>query len=405
MLNLFNNMSKGINSREYNEYLVKSFKHFPSSAREWESSIYSHNRNCIDLTPNSANSAMNLLRGFFSLFDHSVEKNIRTRNIRSKFKKLSSNKIYISNGKFKYTNNKVVITLYLFNRQKNNYLYFLRKIYLNAFFNVFENKRKKIIRYSLIKRLEVIKNKSLLNIKHINVQKYYILKSLKYGKHNSIYIHLSRYIDSFYSKFVDKCLKKMKLYFFYRQILFVNKSKYTYNYLQYLKNPLYQLFNRNIEFNLVSLKQFYLDSDILSESLLLKLTKNRRKILKYLTSLRNKVNISSRTIKPTFLINMKKKLYTQRDLTLNDGILGQNIVDNLKYKHVSGFKIEAKGRLSKRYTASRSILKTKHKGNLLNIDSSYRGLSSVMLKGNLKSNLQSTKLRSKSRIGSFGIKG
>jgi hypothetical protein len=67
--------------------------------------------------------------------------------------------------------------------------------------------------------------------------------------------------------------------------------------------------------------------------------------------------------------------------------------------------MEASGRLTRRYTASRSISKLRYKGNLLNIDSSYRGLSSVLLKGNLKSNLQYTKLKSKTRIGSFGLKG
>ena len=85
--------------------------------------------------------------------------------------------------------------------------------------------------------------------------------------------------------------------------------------------------------------------------------------------------------------------------------LSQFIIKKLKYKDVTGFRIEAKGRLTKRYTASRSLLKVKYKGNLLNIDSSLKGLSSVLLKGNLKSNIQYTKLASKSRIGSFGIKG
>ena len=72
---------------------------------------------------------------------------------------------------------------------------------------------------------------------------------------------------------------------------------------------------------------------------------------------------------------------------------------------LTGFILEVKARLSKRYTASRSVHKMKYKGNLINLDSSYRDLSSVILKGNLKSNIQYTKLKSKTRIGSFGIKG
>ncbi len=57
-----------------------------------------------------------------------------------------------------------------------------------------------------------------------------------------------------------------------------------------------------------------------------------------------------------------------------------NVIYNIKYKGVTGFRLEAKGRLSRRYTASRSVSKVRYKGNLLNIDSSYRGLSSVLLK-------------------------
>ena len=74
--------------------------------------------------------------------------------------------------------------------------------------------------------------------------------------------------------------------------------------------------------------------------------------------------------------------------------MNKYIINNLKYKHITGFRLEASGRLTKRYTASRSISKIKYKGNLWNIDSSLGCLSSILLKGNLNSNLQYTKLNS-----------
>lgn len=83
----------------------------------------------------------------------------------------------------------------------------------------------------------------------------------------------------------------------------------------------------------------------------------------------------------------------------------KTIINNLKYKDITGYRLQIKGRVTRRFTAARSISKNKHKGGILDIDSSYRGLSSVLLKGNLKSNTQYTKLKSKTRIGSFGIKG
>jgi hypothetical protein len=178
----------------------------------------------------------------------------------------------------------------------------------------------------------------------------------------------------------------------------MNESKLNYNYLQYLKKYLEKIYNKNVEFNLVNLRRFYLNSDILSESIILKIRKNRRKLLKFLNNLKRKVKIRN-----------KNNLYqlTLNKLNINEAknLLEKIILNNVKYKHVTGFRLETSGRLTRRFTASRSITKLRYKGNLLNIDSSYKGLSSVLLKGNLKSNVQYTKLKSKTRIGSFGIKG
>ena len=81
------------------------------------------------------------------------------------------------------------------------------------------------------------------------------------------------------------------------------------------------------------------------------------------------------------------------------------IFDNIRYKKISGIRIQAAGRLTKRYTASRSISKLRYKGNLININSSIKGRPSALLRGKFRPNLQFTKLNSKTRIGSFGIKG
>ena len=68
-------------------------------------------------------------------------------------------------------------------------------------------------------------------------------------------------------------------------------------------------------------------------------------------------------------------------------------------------EIEAKGRLTRRFTASRSVLKRKWKGGLKNVDSSFRGLSTIMLRGIVKSNLQYSTISSKNRNGAYGVKG
>jgi len=184
--------------------------------------------------------------------------------------------------------------------------------------------------------------------------------------------------------------------------MYINRTKYSYTYLKYLKDCLERLYNKNVEFNLVNIKRFYLNSDILSESITLKLTKNRRKMLKYLKDVRKKIKINRKKI---LLVEPTGEKIFKESLNIESLTNKDFVISNLKYKDVTGFRLEARGRLTRRYTASRSVTKFRYKGNLLNIDSSHRGLSTILLKGNLRSNLQFTKLNSKTRIGSFGIKG
>ena len=102
-------------------------------------------------------------------------------------------------------------------------------------------------------------------------------------------------------------------------------------------------------------------------------------------------------------ITNKKYLLKKKD-NLNKEI-EKIIFSTLKYKNIYGARLEAKGRLTKRFTASRSLFKLRWKGSLKNIDASYRGWSTVILRNNLKSNLQYSLINSKTRVGAFGLKG
>ena len=465
---------------------VKTPKHFPSSIREWNNSIYVYNKNNLNLIPSTTTTAIRIIKNYFLLYNYAIEKKIRTERLLLRYRRLSSNKIYISNGEFKHTNNKVIVNLYLFNRQKHNYVLALKKLYLKTIFSIknknkfklkskknnrlnkiaikkatinsridkfniyksrniklfkrmifkkqinikfnklknikFDKYKSKCIEHNIqikrnneiikstrfnklfIKRVNLINKRGLYLLKLINKEKYLILKALKQSRNKKVSFFISTYIIEFYKKFVKKSLRKLQLYFYYRQLLYINKSKYNYNYLQYLSKFLHSLYNKNIEYNLINLKRFYLHSDILSESIRLKLTKNRKRILKKLDAIKKKVKIKdSNNFLGKKIFN--KKLDYKRNSTVLPNSLKKDIINNLKYKNIAGFRLEAKGRLTRRYTASRSVLKIKYKGNLLDLSSSYKGLSTVLLKGNLKSNLQYTKLKSRSRIGSFGIKG
>ena len=336
---------------------------------------------------------------------------MRTKRLLLRFRRISNNIIYFSNGEFKHSNNKVLINIYLYNKQKNSYLFKLKKRYLKKILQKNNELNKK-----LIKRLNNINIKLSDMIRKDDFKRYLFLSAMaeKYGikKQDSSIIGITdlgmgESVDKmlsdqsivFYKLILKKSLRKLRMFYLYKQLIYINKSKYNYTYLRLIKKILENLFKKNVEFNLVNLSRFYLNSDIFTESLKLKITRNKRKLKKILKKIQDKVELSKKKIslldtKPN---GLSKPFSNKTDETL--------IKESLKYKDVTGFRLELKGRLTKRYTASRSLSFLKYKGNLLNVDSSIKSLSTVMLKGNQKSNIQYTKVCSKSRIGSFGVKG
>jgi Mitochondrial ribosomal protein (VAR1) len=391
MLNLFKLYYNKKIEKQKIDPQEKHNKHYPSAVREWNNSIYVFNKNAINLIPQATELVNKLIKSYFNLYNLKLERKIRSNRLLRRLRKLSSNKIYVSNGEFKHTNNKVVITLYLFNRQKFNIDKKIQKGFYKAWLNQdVLNSRWLLIQAKAIQSIKKWNNKKLVLID--------IMESYTKNKQILNYKGLSKYIIFFYKKLIKKSLDKYLLHKYYQQLIFINKSKFNYNYLQFLKKYIEKIYNKNVEFNLVNLRRFYLNSDILSESIIIKIRKNRRKLLKYLNTLKRKVKVRN-----------KKNIFYQSILNKLNNVdkkyLEEVVLRNIKYKHVTGFRLETRGRLTRRYTASRSVSKLRYKGNLLNIDSSYRGLSSILLKGNQKSNLQHTKLKSKTRIGSFGIKG
>jgi hypothetical protein len=139
-----------------------------------------------------------------------------------------------------------------------------------------------------------------------------------------------------------------------------------------------------------------------------KLKDRKNRILKVLARTLKLIKIPSLHF---FLNNKTNKisLTKYKTLKIHTNVLKKKsivnkIISYIKNKRISGIRLEAAGRLTKRLTASRAIFKIKHKGSLKNIDSSYKNLSSVMLRGHMKSNIQHTKISSKTRNGAFGLK-
>lgn len=266
---------------------------------------------------------------------------------------------------------------------------------------------------------------------------------------------------------------------YYKQILFLNKSKFNYNYILPLKNVINKIYNKKVEFNLVTLKYFHLNSDIFTQILAIKLRNRKNRILRVLKTSLRAINLPSlnKFIILEEVYNRKKKAQTlivkdllfdpmfvkknhnsdrlsnilEKSLSVNlniefikylnrivlkkflpyklkreffkflkdprfnaslsplikkeyDKFCKNTVLSSLKHKVVNGIRIEASGRLTRRITAARAVFKLRYKGNLKNTDSSFKGFSSVILRGHFKSNLQYTNLSSKTRIGSFGLK-
>lgn len=294
MLNLFKlYYNKNIEKQKIDPQ-EKHNKHYPSAVREWNNSIYVFNKNAINLIPQATELVNKLIKSYFNLYNLKLERKIRSNRLLGRLRKLSSNKIYVSNGEFKHTNNKVVITLYLFNRQNFNIDKKIQKGFYKAWLNQdVLNSRWLLIQAKAIQSIKKWNNKKLVLID--------IMESYTKNKQILDYKGLSKYIIFFYKKLIKKSLDKYLLHKYYQQLVFINKSKLNYNYLQFLKKYIEKIYNKNVEFNLVNLRRFYLNSDILSESITIKIRKNRRKLLKYLNTLKRKVKIRNKKI---FFINL-----------------------------------------------------------------------------------------------------
>jgi hypothetical protein len=77
-------------------------------------------------------------------------------------------------------------------------------------------------------------------------------------------------------------------------------------------------------------------------------------------------------------INSLRELST---LKSNNNYLYLELLSRIKYKFISGIRLIAAGRLTKRNIAARAVKAMTYKGNLKNIDSSHRSMSIPAMRG------------------------
>lgn len=230
-------------------------------------------------------------------------------------------------------------------------------------------------------------------------------------------------------------------------LLFFSVDKTSPGVLARLVNMVERMYNKKVEFNIIDLNQIHLNSDIFTQAIALKLKNRKNSLYRVLrASLRRvKVPFMSRIMERHYEFNkhdlLENKLRNSHvnamfDQTTNADALNElllkfypsseelqvdfkdkkgnikipvsletYLLKTLKNIVLRGVRVEAKGRLTKRFTASRSVFKLRWKGGLKNLDSSFKRIPAVMLRGLMKSNVQYSQFSGKNRNGAFGVKG
>lgn len=431
-------------------------KYLPSFTKEWKNTIYSYNKNTLKNIPVNDLNINKIIKGYFNLYfkDH---KYTGSKFILLKRRRNLLRRIHVSNAEIKHTNNKAIITLYTLNREKNvlkrKYLtinkkiskrliakryFFLYKENINKIYKILVEYKDQYIFIS-----DIIRKKRFLKSKLEYLNKFIKLKDL----------YLKKVWGIILNKYARKYLKLLRKY-----DLLYSLNQYKFNrlvFLPILSNILNKIIGKKIEYNIINLKSVAYHTDLFTNALALKLKKRRINYINSMFSILNRAYLPNiNTIKERSRIKGDQKMDQFqgkfKDLKvisnmnnnlskLLDGTYPSNIrIDNgvrvgvmppqvkaveakindynfenihdiiyksIGYKNMGGIRLEVKGRLTKRYRADRSIYSLKWKGGLKNIDSSFRGLSSVLFRGNSKSNVTYSIAKSKRRIGAFAVKG
>jgi len=338
------------------------------------------------------------------------------------YKNRSVNKLYVSKPEVKYSIKEVIITVYVYNREK---FFILKKLSrLNMYFKYILERNKYKTRFSNKKKLVKI-NSPFKHIKKGVIYKLFILmpfyNNINFYNNenmepNNMFIlfklNNNKYILNNLKKIFYMNLKKVFLCKYYLGIIYLTNYKFNNNNLIELKNKLYKIYKKKVNINIVNLKYLFLENTMFLDALMNKLNDRKKKALKVIRKGLSLGKIVK--LHPLFYREREKndtdKEFNKVDNTLNNLLFNLkknkyiNIVSRLKNKHVSGLRVEAKGRLTKRLTASRAVYKISYKGSLKNIYSSYNKLSTLILRGLSKSNTEYVNANSKNRNGSYGVK-
>nr|YP_010129771.1 ribosomal protein S3 [Corynespora cassiicola]QPZ49920.1 ribosomal protein S3 [Corynespora cassiicola]UFY98812.1 ribosomal protein S3 [Corynespora cassiicola]UFY98828.1 ribosomal protein S3 [Corynespora cassiicola] len=386
------NKSKSDND-EYNKII-----YYPSSSKEWFNSIYSYNNSysksliAMDVVLND------LFRSYFNMLENKIRKTFKRR--RDNKTRYSANRIYVSRTELKHTNTKLLISLYVYNKQKSSIERYIRKLIKWTI------EKENLVKEKIIHGKEQKKNR----LTYILKDKFFIFRKWKmvfFKKMDNLSKHLivtlkkrdlkAYNLPTYNFRTLKKIIRLQQIFFNHIKLINFNKYKFT-NLVLNLNNfglisIIQKMYNKNVEIKVVELKSIHLNSDVFSSAVALKLRDRKNKAV---------------TILRKAVLQMVKIPDLHTLITFDDNmeaINKNNILNNIKQQVVSGVRFEASGRLTRRLTAMRAVFKYRYLGSLKNIRSSFNNKPSTMLRGYAKSNSQYTLINSKTRNGTFGLKG
>ena len=304
----------------------------------------------------------------------------------------------------------------------------------------------KFIMKNKLKNLKIV-NKMLFNIAYILYKEKLIIILKRYK-----FKYFKKFKAKYRIKYMIKYLRDEFLILRYLSRYLKNKIKFNF-YTPSLKTLLDNLLKRKIELNLVNLKYLHYDSDILIKPILKKLRRQKKRVKRVLTNILKGTNISNlhdhlmainenededkhkdnlnldyklnsykkinnsisnlRLFKRIFVDDFFRKIFVEQNsdkpITLENYI--EKNLDVIKFKGLRGIRLEAKGRLSIRFGATRSQSHLKYKGSLVNKDylkdpDLYnKPPKNILLRNEKLLNIQHSYKSNTRRIGSFGIKG
>nr|YP_010743649.1 hypothetical protein QAZ32_mgp44 [Diaporthe sojae]WET30395.1 hypothetical protein [Diaporthe sojae] len=314
------NVKNNSKLRPFNKIMgdVGKMQYFPAWSKEWRNSVYHYNSNLIKNFPVYDLNIYKIIKSYFNMFfNHQF---LKYDYIRPKRRRLSFNKIFLARPEIKHTNSKAIITLYAFNREK---FALLKKI------KILTKLTKKIIKF-------VQRKNSLLKIENIFFKFNMIFAILKNRNLLQDFYAYYSTLKTSKIKAKEQANKWIKL-IFKKELTLIRKYKFRLNLNKYkfedkllygLSNIIRKLYNKEIEFNIVNLKNIVFNTDLFTEISTLKIKKRNAKVVRIMNIMLNKANLPYlNRIQETGRLdnNVSLKLVENRYKTLNiRNILGTN---------------------------------------------------------------------------------